>query len=117
MTAKFSSLKSQLGPLRLGLFIITFINCLLPVIDWIIRRISSADFDETLWPVFPELVAPVMAPLLLVVIFFDYVMSRVRAADESGEQREQFIAIHRFELKLMGLLFLWWLPFFWSIMN
>ena len=117
MTESIQLLKSRLGPLRLGLFAIALLNCLLPVIDWIAGQIATTRHDEGIWPVFPDLVAPVMAPLLLVVIFFDYVMSRVRAADESGDSRERFIAIHRFELYFMGFMFLWWLPFFWSILN
>ncbi|MEM7561962.1 MAG: hypothetical protein AAF353_02810 [Pseudomonadota bacterium] len=115
MTTSLSDLKAQLGPLRIGLFAAAVLNCMLPLIDWIIRQVSTADIDDSLWSIFPDLVAPVMAPLLLVVIFFDYVMSRVRAADEGDEQSEQFVAIHRFELLVMGFLFLWWLPFFWSI--
>ena len=45
-------------------------------------------------------------------VIFDYLMSRVRAADAEGELREQFLLISRVELAVMLFLMLAWVPFF-----
>ena len=112
MKASFKSRLASLGTLRLGLIIIAIVNMLLPVIDSVLQRLSTSDMSGSIWNAFPTLVAPVMAPLLLVVIFFDYLMSRIQAADAEGEVRDRFIAISRIELMIMAIMFLYWLPFF-----
>lgn len=112
MTQSFKTQLAPLGALRIGLFTIAIVNSLLPLIDSILRRLISTDLTDSTWAIFPALVAPVMAPLLLAIIFFDYLMSCVRAADESGDARAHFIAISRIELLLMAVIFIFWLPFF-----
>lgn len=115
MTQSFKTKLASLGALRLGLFTIAIVNSLLPLIDSILQQLLSTDLTDSIWAVFPTLVAPVMAPLLLVVILFDYVMSRVRAEDETGDARAHFISISRIELLLMVVIFIYWLPFFMAL--
>ena len=117
MTTTFKSRLASLGTLRLGLITITMVNMLLPVIDSILRRLIVSDMSDSIWNIFPTLIAPVMAPLLLVVIFFDYLMSRIQAADAQGEKRDHFIAISRIELMIMAIMFLYWLPFFITLLK
>ncbi len=112
MTTPFKSRLASLGTLRLGLIAIAMVNMLLPVIDSILRRLTASDMSDSIWYIFPTLIAPAMAPLLLVVMFFDYVMSRIQAADAQGEVRDHFIAVSRIELMIMAIMILFWLPFF-----
>ena len=53
-----------------------------------------------------------MAPLIIVVLLFDYIMSRVRAADAEGVERDRFARICRIELGMLLLTLLIWVPFF-----
>jgi hypothetical protein len=117
MTTSFKSRLAALGTLRLGLIAIAVVNMLLPVIDSLLQRLTESDMSDSIWNIFPTLVAPVMAPLLMVVIFFDYLMSRVQAADAQGETLEHFTAIGRIELMIMLIMFLFWLPFFIKLLN
>ena len=117
MTNSFKSQLSALGTLRLGLIILAVVNMLIPPIDSLLIRLTASDLSDSLWHIFPALVAPVMAPILLVILFCDYLMSRIQAADAEGEIRDHFIAVSRIELMVMVIMTLFWLPFFISIFN
>jgi len=72
--------------------------------------------EPSTWSAIPAIVVPVMAPILIVVILFDYIMSRVRAADEpDGEQRRHYLLTGRIELILIGIMLAYWIPFFVSL--
>ena len=58
-----------------------------------------------------------MAPLLAVVLLFDYIMSRVRAADATGFEHDRFVRIGRIELAVMVLTLLFWVPFFAAMLG
>jgi hypothetical protein len=70
-----------------------------------------------LWTVLTTVIAPVLAPLFIVVILFDYIMSRVRAADADGELRGLFVSIGRIELAVIGICLLFWVPYFIFLMT
>ena len=55
---------------------------------------------------------PVLAPILVVVILFDYIMSRVRAADADGLLRTRFTRMARIDLLVMVVTLLFWIPYF-----
>ena len=48
------------------------------------------------------------------VLLFDYIMSRVRAADAEGAERARFVRIGRIELAAMLLNLAIWIPYFAS---
>ena len=73
-------LAALLGFLRLTLLGFALANASLAMIDLALPP-SAAD-TTNLWTLIAGIVAPVLAPLFAVVIFFDYLMSRVRAADD-----------------------------------
>ena len=100
-------------PLGLGftLLSLALLNILLPLIEMLIP-FTATDDEHHLWSVMTGIIAPVMAPLLIVVILFDYIMTRVRAADADGELRTGFIRIGRVELAMLGLMLLFWVPYF-----
>lgn len=101
----------KLGFLRLGLLGFTLVNAIYALLRSLPASSPVAE-QSAQWKVIFGVVAPTLAPLLLVVLFFDYLMSRVRAADAEGELREQFLLISRVELAVMLFLMLAWVPFF-----
>ncbi len=90
---------------------LALINILLPILHALGSPASNA--ERSLWDVFATLIAPVMAPLFVVVILFDYVMSRVRAADADGDERARFAAIARLELIVIAISLIFWAPYFY----
>ena len=100
---------SELGLLRAALLLAALVNLAPPLVV-----LLAGSGGDGAWPVITGLVAPVMAPILVVVLLFDYIMSRVRAADAQGSERERFQRIARIELTVIGLTLATWVPFFAS---
>ena len=110
---------SKLGPLRVSLLALALINLLVSAFEWI----GNDDFtlqlgdDPGFWQIAAIYIAPVNAPIILVVVFFDYLMSRIRAADSTGEDRKRFVLISRIELAMIALYFAYWGPYFVSLLK
>lgn len=111
MTSKHNSLLAKLGFLRMALISLALLNILLPLIEILLPMSVHSD-GHSLWSVLMTVVAPVMAPLFVVVLFFDYVMSRIQAADAEGTQRKDYTLIGRIELAVIGFNLLFWVPYF-----
>ena len=105
-----------LGFLRLALIGFALLNAVPAILVQLLPAAASLE-EGSLWAVLVQFVAPVMAPLFLVVIFFDYIMSRVQAADAEGDAALRFAAIARIELAVMLLSLLIWVPFFVTLMR
>ena len=103
-----TNLWQSLGFLRQALFILVFVNMLLPVVEALL--IPGA--DRSLWHIMATMIAPVMAPVLTVVLLIEYVMSLVHSVDAEGERRAHYKRICRLELGLMALSLIFWIPFF-----
>ncbi len=110
---------STLGPLRIGLLLIALINLLVSAIHWIGNESFTTNIGDTStgWEIAAVYIAPVNAPIILVVVLFDYIMSRVRAADASGEERANFMLIARIELDMIALYLAYWVPYFVSLLE
>ena len=106
-----------LGWLRSGLIIAGLVIVLLSAIDWIWFNPPGNGHYESLWEILSGMVAPVLAPLILVVIFFDWIMSRLRASDAEGEVAEQLQRIAHFEMTMLALMALYWVPYFYVLVN
>lgn len=65
--------------------------------------------------VIPTLVAPAAAPIILMVILFDALMSKIRASDTVGEEHKKFRSIMWAELAVVAFMLLGWLPYFLAI--
>ena len=102
-----------LGFLRSALLAFALLN-LLPPLAELLMAPASATGHGGMWAVISGIVAPVMAPLLAVVLLFDYIMSRVRAADAEGAERARFVRIGRIELAVIAITMLFWIPYFIS---
>ena len=103
---------AELGLMRQVLLGFALLNLLLPVLHRLGQAVA-ATAQGSLWEIVATLIAPVLAPLLLVVVLFDYIMSRVRAADADGDERARFAAIARLELIVIVISLLFWGPYFY----
>ena len=103
---------TSLGFLRLSLYGLAIIDMAIPACYWLLEILTGSVIDQPLVSIIATLVAPVMAPILLVVILFDYVMSRIRVADEQGDLRAYYLLICRIELLLIGIMLAYWIPYF-----
>ena len=111
MTSKHENLLPALGLLRVGLLLLALLDIALPLIE-IMFTLSPDGNEHSFWSLLATVIAPVMAPLLMTVLLFDYIMSRVRAADAEGAMRARYVKIGRIELGMIGISLLFWIPFF-----
>ena len=90
---------------------LALLNVALPLLNLLVPFAASGD-DRNLWSLLATVIAPVLAPILVVVILFDYIMSRVRAADADGLLRTRFTRMARIDLLVMVVTLLFWIPYF-----
>ncbi len=107
---------NALGILRLSLLGLALLNTL-PALLLQFGIISVPADEHSFAALMLQMVVPVMAPLFLVVILFDYVMSRVQAADAEGEAAARYASIARIELAVMLFSLLARIPFFVSLVR
>lgn len=65
--------------------------------------------------VIPTLVAPASAPIIIMVILFDALMSKIRASDATGEESKKFKTIMWTELAVVAFMIMAWLPYYMAI--
>ncbi|MEM8844728.1 MAG: hypothetical protein AAGB35_06750 [Pseudomonadota bacterium] len=65
--------------------------------------------------VISTLVAPAAAPIIMMVILFDALMSKIRASDSEGEESKKYRRIMYMELGVVAFMILGWLPYFLAI--
>lgn len=106
---------ASLGFLRLGLFALAITNTLVCFIEPLLLSQTSTPVGDSFWSVFVTVVAPVLSLLFIVVIFLDFVMSKVRASDLQDDSRLRFIAISRIELLIIAIMLAYWIPFFMKL--
>ena len=112
MASRIRSRLAALGFLRLGLLGLAILDVILSAGFQLASLLMDSSLEQAAWAPIPTIVAPVMAPILIVVILFDYIMSRVQAADEQGEQRAHYVFTGRIELLFIGIMLAYWVPFF-----
>ncbi len=65
--------------------------------------------------VIPTLVAPAAAPIIIMVILFDALMSKIRASDSTGDESKKFRSIMWVELGVVAFMVMAWLPYYLAI--
>ena len=65
--------------------------------------------------VIATLIAPAAAPIIIMVILFDVLMSKIRASDASGEESKKFKRIMWAELLVVAFMVAGWLPYFLAV--
>ncbi len=117
MNASTESWIASLGLLRASLFALAILNMLISAVNLQLPQTAAAADAPSVWEIVAVYVTPVLAPIFIVVILFDYVMSRVRAADSEGSERTHYRNIGRLELALIGFTLLYWIPYFIKMMG
>ena len=98
----------SLGFLRISLLTLGVINAFLSPQPG--TAINHAGFE-----VIPTLVAPASAPIIIMVILFDALMSKIRASDSTGEESKKFKTIMWTELAVVAFMVMAWLPYYLAI--
>jgi hypothetical protein len=104
MNLQIFSLKA-FGPLRLAL-----IGMVLA--DMLLRPLPGGSYSFEGWHIASDLLAPVLSPILLMLLLLDAMMAMVYRSDKSGLVRQQYLVIALFDLLLAISFLLYWLPYF-----
>ncbi len=96
----------DLGALRLLLIAAAFVIAFM-------TPEPGTDVDLEGWGIVATTVIPASAPLIFMVLMFDFMMCRIRMSEQSV--REKFSSIGYVELAAALFLFIMWLPFFLAI--
>ena len=102
------TLLNTLGFLRTGLIALALINMLLRPTPGTTAAREGIEIISTL-------VAPAAAPILMMVILFDALMSKVRSSESSGEEKTRFQRIMLTELATVVIMIIAWLPYFLAL--
>lgn len=94
-----------LGPLRIAL--ITLV-----VLDLLLRPNPGEKINYEGIRVVSDLLAPVLSPILLMLLLLDAIMSMVYRSDKTGTERKHYLGIVLLDLVLAVVFVLYWLPFF-----
>lgn len=99
---------AELGALRIALFCFTVFFILVEPAP------GSPPVTEG-WALLRTMIAPVFAPLIMMLLLLDALMARVFMAEKEGEARLRFRRIVRTDLLFALLLLLFWLPYFMAL--
>ena len=87
----------------------------LGIIDVLLRPAPGTYAAREGIEIISTLVAPAAAPIIIMVILFDALMSKIRASDTIGEESKKFKQIMWAELIVVAFMILAWLPYFLAI--
>ena len=113
-----SPLKTQpnsLGFLRKGLLGLAIVTMLLPIVEWLAIQLLGELNEDSILALSAGLIAPVMAPMLIVVILLDVIMSKVKAADDPAGSGDLYRMISRVDTTMIIIMLIFWVPFFISL--
>lgn len=103
---------SLLGPMRIGLFALALLVTLLSGIDWLLFRPPGSGSGETPWDLASGMIAPTLAPMILVLILFDWIMSKFRGSDDEDPAAPRFRRLQRIAGIALVLSLAFWIPYF-----
>jgi len=112
MVATFKTQLSSLGFLRLGLIGLSLLSMLLPIFEWVVIQFSGQIAERSALGFSAQLIAPVMAPVLIVVILLDIFMAKIRTADDPTGAGIFYKTISRIETILIIIMMAFWVPYF-----
>ncbi len=99
------TLIKSLGFLRLSLLGLAILNIALRPEPGAAIVLSGPELISTL-------IVPAAAPIVLLVILFDALMSKVRASDSEGDEEANFTRIMFIELAMAIIMVIAWFPYF-----
>jgi hypothetical protein len=112
MVATLKTQLSSLGFLRLGLIGLSLLSMLLPIFEWVVIQFSGQTAERSVLGFSAQLIAPVMAPVLIVVILLDIFMAKIRTADDPKGVGIFYKTVSRIETMLIAVMMAFWVPFF-----
>ena len=112
MVSTFKTQLSSFGFLRLSLIGLSILSMLLPILEWAVIALIGEVAERSVLGMSAGLIAPVMAPVLIIVILFDVIMAKVRTADDPTGAGVIYRMVSRMETILIIVMFLFWVPFF-----
>ena len=115
MTSTLKTHFASLGFLRLGLFGLAIVSMLIPIIEWLAIQSVGELSEGSMLTLSAGLIAPVMAPMLIVVILLDVIMAKVRASDDPTGSADLYRMISRVDAVVIIVMLFFWVPFFISL--
>lgn len=107
-SAEPAGLLSRVGPLRVGLAVLVVL-CL-PLVFF-------ANAEPVGWRIIPVYVAPTLVVILIWLLLFDLLMSRVLMSEKPPEARGQYRLALRLDGALLFALLAFWGPFFYALLE
>ncbi len=104
-TKPLRRLFALLGLLR-GLLVLGALGVLL------LRPVPGTPAAYAGWELLPTLVAPVAAPLVIMTLLLDAMMSAIFMADSQGAPRQRYRHLLAIDLAFALALALWWWPYY-----
>ncbi len=112
MASTFKTQLSSFGLLRLSLIGLAILSMLIPIVEWAVIQLLGEVAERSVLGISAELIAPVMAPVLIILILLDIIMAKVRTADDPTGAGVLYRTVSRMETILIVIMFLFWVPFF-----
>lgn len=88
---------------------------LIPMVEWLTIQLTGELPEGSLLSLSAGLIAPVMAPMLIVVMLLDNIMAKVRAADDQTSSGDLYRLISRVDVIMIIVMLAFWVPFFVSL--
>ncbi len=99
---------TSVGPLRIGLSVLV-LSCL-PLAFF-------ARGGHEGWRVIPVQIAPVLVVILIWLLLFDILMTRIMLADKPPAERPRYRRAFRLDVLLLIALLLFWGPFYYGLLR
>lgn len=108
MLTEMKELVRTFGPLRIALIVLV-------VVDMVLRPTPGSEINYEGIKVVSDLLAPVLSPILFMLLLLDVMMAMIYRSDKKDKVRSQYLIIVLFELLLAILFILYWIPYFRSL--
>lgn len=105
MMNEIKILLKTFGPLRWAL--VTLV-----LVDMLLRPQPGGPYSFEGFHVVTDLLAPVLSPILFMLLLLDAMMAMVYRSDKTGMERKHYLIFALFDFGLAITFLLYWLPFF-----
>ena len=108
MTSEAKHIIRAFGPLRIALIVLV-------IIDMLLRPEPGTRLVYEGWEMVSGLLAPVMSPILFMLLLLDTIMALVYRSDKAVEVKARYLIIVMVNIGLVIVMMARWLPFFKEI--
>ena len=105
MLTEMKNLIRTFGPLRIALIALV-------ILDMLLRPVPGSEINYEGMRVVSDLLAPVLSPILFMLLLLDVMMAMIYRSDKEGKIRNQYLFIVLFELVMAIGFILYWIPYF-----